>query len=295
MGRRVLSYVLAGSILVGGGAGAAPQTGMRTVYVTAVDGKGVPVPGMTAADFTVKEDGKMREVVKADTATAPMQIVLMLDDGGIGLGAIRQGAGQFVQTLQGKAEFAIITTGGRNRTLVDFTADPRVLYAGLQTMLPGNTPATYILDGFVEVAQTFLKRKAERPVIIAVASEGEEFSNARAEVVLDAIQKSGAKFYYIGLGAPVTSGTKPALTADRPGDSTENESGKRNTVLGSAPKNSGGRSEQALQSSGVPTLMKQFADELAGQYAVTFKSETAGAKLGFETSKKGVKLRAPSR
>jgi hypothetical protein len=225
-----------------------------------------------------------------------MQVVLMLDDSGLSLGAIRQGAGQFVEALQNKAEFALITMGASNRVLVDFTKDPRIVYAGLEKMLTRNSPPVYILDGLLEVAQTLKKREAQRPVIVTVATEGEELSSARAEIVLDAIQRSGARMYYIGLGAPVTAGNKPAYSADRPDASTEYEAGKRNTVLGSAPKNSGGRSEQALQASGITVMMKSFADELANQYAVTYKTDAAGeSKLSVETKKKGVKLRAPAR
>jgi VWFA-related protein len=274
---------------------ASSQAGTRTVYVSALGDKEAPVADLTAADLTVKEDGKPREIVSAEIAKTPLQVVLMLDDSGLALGAIRQGAGQFVEALQGKAEFAIITMGGRNLPYVDFTGDPPTLYAALQKLFARNSPPTYILDGFLEAAQTFIRRKAERPVIVAVATEGEELSNARAEVVLDAIQKSGAKLFWIGLGPPSTQGTRPALSADRPADSTESESGKRNAVLGAAPKNSGGRSEQALQSSGVPVMMKQFAAELAGQYAITYKTDSTEAKLSVETKRKGVKLRAPSR
>jgi VWFA-related protein len=273
----------------------APQTATRTVYISAVDNKEAPVEGLTAADFTIKEDGNTREVVSAEIARTPMQAVLMLDDSGLGLGAIRQGAGQFIETLQGRAEFAIVTMGGRNLPLVDFTADPPTLYAGLQKMLTRNAPSTYILDGLVEAAQTLQRRKAARPVILLVVVEGEELSSARPEVVMNEIQKSGAKLYYVGLGPPVTQGNRPAYAAARAGDSTEDESGKRNSVLGSAPKNSGGRSEQILQSSGLVGLLKQMAVELAGQYSLTYKTDSAEAKLSVETKKKGVKLRAPAR
>lgn len=271
------------------------QGSPRTIYVTVLDGKGVPVPDLTAADFVVKEDGKARDIVTAAVSTTPMQIALMLDDSGLALGAIRQGAGQFIQTLQGKADFKIITIGGRNLTLVDYTRDPRPLYEGLQKMLTRNASGTYLLDGFVEVTQTFLTFKAPRPVIVAVATEGEDFSNVRPEVVLDAIQKSSARLYYIGLGPPVTQGNRPAYTAERNADSTVEEAGNKNTVLGAAPKNSGGRSDQALQPSGVTAIMKQIADELAGQYQITYTSDAAEAKLSVETTRKNVKLRAPAR
>jgi len=288
--------VTAAALLLSPSPGAQTAAATRTVYVSATGDKDAPVRDLTSVDLTVKEDGKAREIVSVEPATTPMQIVLMLDDSGLSLGSIRQGAGQFVEALQNKAEFAVIALGASNRVLVDFTKDARVVYAGLEKMLTRNSPPVYILDGLVEVAQTLKKREAQRPVIVTVATEGDELSSARAEVVLDAIQKSGARLYYLGLGAPVTAGNKPAYSADRPEASTEYESGKRNTVIGAAPKNSGGRSEQALQASGIPVMMKSFADELANQYAVSYKTDATGeSKLTIETKKKSVKVRAPAR
>ena len=113
--------------------------------------------------------------------------------------------------------------------------------------------------------------------------------------MLQAIQQSGAVFYYIGLGAPVTSGTRPSLGANRAADSTEYESVQRNIVIGSAPKNSGGRSEQVLQPGGIEPLMLEFAAELAGQYAVTYRDRRDRARLEVTTTRPGLKLRAPAR
>lgn len=292
--RRWLFVPIVTAELVGGPL-LARQGGTRTIYVTAVDGKQAAVTDLTARDFTVKEDGKVREVVAAERATTPMQIVLMLDDGGLGLGAIRQGAGQFVQDLQGLAEFAVIRMGAQNTVLVEFSADPRVLYAGLEKLLASNTQAAHVTDGLFEVAQTLQRRKAERPIIVVVATEGSDSSNIRSDTVLDAIQKSGAAVYYVSVARQVIQGDRPAYDAARPHDSTEDEALTRNAVLGMAPKYSGGRSEQALQASSVVALMKQFAADLRAQYAVTYTSDAPQAKLSVETGRKGVKLRAPGR
>jgi hypothetical protein len=42
-------------------------------------------------------------------------------------------------------------------------------------------------------------------------------------------------------------------------------------------------------------MMEQFAMELAGQYAVTYRTDAAGGALSVETSRAGVRLRAPAR
>jgi VWFA-related protein len=267
---------------------------VRTVYVAAL-ARGAGVAGLGAADFVVKEDGKVRDIVAVVPATTPMHVALMLDNGGLFLNAIREGAGEFIKTLQGKGEFAVVTIGGRALTLVEFTPSVATLFVGLNKLLARSTTSTDLLDGFLDVTAEFQRRKAARPVIVAIANEMEEVSNTRAPVVLEALQKQNVQLYYIGLGAPAIQGTRPAVGENAPARATDAETGNRNTVLATAPKISGGRSEQVFQESGVTTLMKQFADELASQYAITYSTNALQAKLSVETTRKGVTLRAPTR
>src|SRR5262245_3540408 len=266
----------------------------RTIYVAALS-KGAAVAGLGAADFVVKEDGKVRDIISVATATTPMHVALMLDDGGRYLNAIRQGAGEFIKVLQGRGEFAIVTIGGRALTLVDFTPSVATLFVGLRNVLARSTTSTDLLDGFLDVTAQFQRRKAERPVIVVISNEMEEVSNTRAPVVLEALQKQNVKLYYIGLGIPAIQGTRPAVGENAPARATDAETANRNTVLATAPKISGGRSEQVFQEGGVSALMKQFADELAAQYAITYSTIATNAKLSIETTRKGVTLRAPTR
>jgi len=294
---RTKAFLLAGivAVLLVPAIAAAPQEGRRTVYVTALDRDGRSVKGLTADGFRVKEDGRVRTIERAEPATEMMQIALLLDDGGPSLGAIRQGAGQFVERLQHRAVFSLTTTAGQSQERVRPTDDPRALYDALQKTFANAAPTTQFLNAVVESAQDLTRRRAIRPVIVAIISEGEELSDVRADSVLQAVQQSRAVFYYIGLGRPVTSGTRSELGSNRAANSTEYESMQRNIVIGSAPKNSGGRSEQVLQAGGIEPLMLQFASELAGQYAVTYQSDAARARLEVDTTRPGIKLRAPAR
>ena len=52
----------------------------RTIYVSALDRDGAPVPDLGVKDVAVREDGAAREVLKVERATDPMQIVVLVDD-----------------------------------------------------------------------------------------------------------------------------------------------------------------------------------------------------------------------
>ncbi|HXT70164.1 MAG TPA: hypothetical protein VN700_10445 [Vicinamibacterales bacterium] len=276
-------------------AAAGTQPRVRTIYVTVMDRSGLPVAGLTVGDFRVKEDGRVRKIEKAEPASDPMQIALLLDDGGPSLGAIRQAAGQFVERLQRRAVFSLTTTGGQPIERVKPTDDPRVVYDALQKTFANASRTTQFLEAIAESARDFVRRRAARPVIVAIVSEGEELSDVRADAVLQAVQQSRAVFYHIGLGGPVTSGARPSLDSNRAAGSTEYESLQRNVVIGSAPKNSGGRSEQVFQAAGIVPLMLEFAAELAGQYAITYQTDALQARLEVTTTRDRVRVRAPAR
>lgn len=269
--------------------------GKQTVFVSVVDSKGAPVPNLTAADFTVKEDGKAQEIVSAAVATTPMQVALMVDNSGLALNSIREAAALFIQRLQGRGEISLIATPGRNLTVVPYTASLPALMEGMNKMLARNQTGGYLLDGLLDTSKDFTTRSVARPVIVMLIVPGQEFSSTRAEVVLDGIQRSRASVYVIELGSPTATGMG-SLDA-KADDSTVDESARRNAVLGAAPARTGGRAEQVMAASGLTNVMAKVAEELIGQYAITYAATgpANNAKLSVETKAKGAKVRAPQR
>jgi VWFA-related protein len=264
--------------------------------VTAVDGKGVPVTDLTAGDLTLKEDGKTRKVTTIAPASAPLMVVLMIDDSGLGLQSIREGAAAFVTRLQGRAAVALVTTGGRNVKVLDFTNSTATLMAGINRIFARNAPGGFLVDGVLMAATELGRLEAARPVIMSVGVEGDDFSQAKPADVIATLQRSRTQLYMVRLGQPVVGRSNP-MAAER-GESMADEMTRFNAVLGQAPARTGGRLEQLASHSGIPTQMAAMAAELASQYEVTYEGANLTApdlKLEVSTSRRGVKVRAPQR
>lgn len=266
---------------------AASDVRTRDVYVSVLDSKEVAVPGLTAADFTVREDAAPREVLRAGPATAPLQLILLVDDSEAltpALQPMREGLTKFVDKLQGHAEIGIVTVGERSTSLVPSTTDVNALKRGINRIFARSGSGAYLLDGIQEVSQGLEKRKANRPVIVAVTMEGVEFSNLQYETVLKALDASGAALHVLSVGMPSSS------MAD--------EMRNLNAVVAEGTKRSGGRRDQVLAISGIPDALSRVADDLLNQYVVTYGRPDKlipPEKLQVTVSRPGVTVRARTR
>ena len=275
-------------------AGAASEARVRRVYVTALDGNGVPVTDLTAADFTIKEGGKAREIVRAVPATALLQIAILVDDNGTGI--FRYPVGRFIEALLGRAEFMISTVTGQMLRLVDYTPKADALSEALAklTARPATNDGGQLLDGISETAQELEKRNAPRPVILALTVGGEEHSTLPAHHVLDKLRQSGATLHVLSVvNTSLRSQSNPTTAAALLGENMN-----LSEVLGDGPKQSGGRREEIIAATGIAGGLEQLAASLKQQYVIEYilpDGTRPSDKLSVTTRRKGVTLRAPTR
>jgi VWFA-related protein len=286
------AFVLAVAVTVGIGAWQAPPS-LRTVYVTAVDRNGAPVTDLTAADFTVKEGGKARDVVSAKLATAPMQIALLIDDNGTGV--FRYGVGKFIERLLGRAEFSLSTVTGQSQKLVGFTASTEALSEAIArlTVRPATPDGGQLLEGIAEGAKELEQRKATRPVILALTVGGEEHSTLPAHHVLDQLRKSRALLYVVQLVSP---NARSRVEASTPADLI-GENHNLGVVLGDGPKQSGGRRVEIPAPTGIPLALHELAESLRQQYLIEYglpDGVKPSDRISVSVKRGGVTLRAPT-
>ena len=231
------------------------------VYVSVVDASGDPVKGVDAGEFVVREDGVAREVLRVGPATDPMDIAVLVDDSQAATRAIadlRKGLQSFATTMVKGNQISLITFGERPTILVDYTTTPAQLEAGINRIFARPGTGAYLLEAIVEAARGLARRKAARPVMVVVTTEGQEFSNDYHVKVLEALHESGA--------------TMHALILSGRGDANpqSDEIRNRNVVLADGPATTGGRRDYLLAESSITPKLEQVASELRHQYRLVY-------------------------
>jgi VWFA-related protein len=237
----------------------------RTIYVSVQGRDGMPLAGLTRGDILVREDGVAREVLKVERATAPVQVMLLVDDSAAAdpmIADLRRGLNAFVDAMQGKAELGLVTIGERPTSITELTSNVDAIKKGITRVFSRPGSGAYFLEGLSDVARGLQRREAGRPHVVAVISEeGVEFSTPDATSVLDRLYASRATLHVLAVG--------------RPSGSMSDEMRQRNIAIADGTERTGGRRDQVLASSGLTEALKRVAAEILNQYLVTYGAPDA--------------------
>ena len=155
------------------------------LFIEVVDGAGQFVPGLTPADFVVREDGREAGIVSAEPV-APMKIAFMVDNGDRmvemnALNALRNGMQGFLDAVPPPHEISLFTIGRNIQRRGDFTTD--------------RGASAVVLDGIRETWERRFEDDEPFPVFVMVLTDGTEGSgnyneNEYVELVNELITKS---------------------------------------------------------------------------------------------------------
>lgn len=231
----------------------------RTIYVSVMDGKGMPVPDMTQKEFAVKEDGETREITKVERATEPLHYAVLVDTTSAAtpvLNDLREALTGFCQLLLSadpKTQFAFMEFGGAAVMRQAFTSSLSDIEAVIPKLVP--RPSESVLsEALMEISKTFAAMPAgTRRVIVTINMEPTaEASNLGPQQVAQAVRTSGAAVWSVAM------------------QSGNRRDANREALLKGLTANAGGR-WVALQS---PTQLAPFLRSIAAnsfsQYAVTY-------------------------
>ena len=242
--------------------GATPLAGAaaeRTVYVSVMDGNGSPVPDMTQAEFTVKEDGAARTITNVERATAPLAYAILLDTTPAAspvVNDVREALTAFCKLLLSadpKTQFAFMEFGGASILRQDFTSSLAEIESVIGKLLPKPSEAV-LNEALLEITRTLAKVPAgTRRVIVTINMEPtKEASNVAPRQVADEVRKSGASVWSIAL----QSGSR--------------RDANREALLKGLTANAGGRWVPLQSPTQLAPFMRSVAANSFSQYAVTF-------------------------
>jgi VWFA-related protein len=243
------------------------------IYASVLDQKGNPVPGLTAKDFIVREDGQSREILRVAKDEDPLQIALLVDnsvDMRNRVSDLRRGIAAFVEALRPGVDVALITLAERPTVVVPYTSDRTLLQKGIDRVI-ALTAGNYLLDGIAEASQGLAKRPKARSVIAVMTGRGPEYSFREYTDVLRIVRESGTPALHVTVVGAIDAGREIESRTRNPFEGQRNNSNpERDILLGRLTKETGGRYEEVLSTSALPVKMRQMAGELSNQYRVTY-------------------------
>ncbi len=259
--RRYLSVAaLVGLTLAGSTEGTVAQTLERELYVSVVDRDGNPVAGLTPDNFIVREDSRLREVLRVGPATAPMQIALLVDTSQAASRAmleIRAALIEFVESLLPGNGIALVAFGERPTIRVDETSSAVELRSSIERLFGMPNSGSYLLDAIDLTLKGFARRDARRPVMVVVTTRGVEYSSVYFKSVLRNIKETGTAFHAIVLDSEVNG----------PFDQAARD---RSDLIDQGTTASGGGRHQLLTTMDLEKTLQQVRTDIANQYLVVY-------------------------
>jgi len=192
---------------------------LMRVNASVTDRNGRAIPGMRNADFSVYEDGALRNIVDVSPANEPFNLVLLLDVSGSveeRIDFIRKAARDFLRTASPQDRISIISFHDDIQIISDFSRDRALLSKKLDELDAGGATALYDALGYTLV-QTLKPLRGERTAIVVMSDGDDNRSFVPFPAILEATIESGALVYplYVPSGLiPESSVPTPALTVD---------------------------------------------------------------------------------
>ncbi len=273
--RRSRSVLLLAMAVLVATIGLDAQSQERQMIVSVLDDDRAPVGDLAITDFEVREDDVVREVLRIGPAGADRQIALLVDTSAAAnraLSDFRKGITAFIEGMHDGNQISLITFGGRPRIRVESTSSAERLRDGVGDVFAQPGEAAYLLDAMAEAAEGFARQGVARPIIVALTTEGLDYSNAQAREVFEHLDESGAAAYTLLLrGRPGGFGAGAAIS-DRQLQDQEME---RDLVFARATGNSGGDHREVLVSTAIEGAMNDIVTELRNQYLVVYSRPDA--------------------
>ena len=267
----------------------------RSISVSVVTGEDTPLTNLTAADFTVREDGLAREVLRATTAPLPSHLVLLVDDSQVtqtSIQYLRTGLTTFVRRVADAAQglpaestpqWAITTFGDRPTKRVEYTQSEIPVLRGIERLFHQTGAGATLIDAIIETTRDLRKLQAARPLLVVfVAEDGPEYGNRTHTDVANALEGVNASLWVVAL----QTGSQ---------DMRSSESRERAIITGDVVKWSGGATKVVITPQAIDSGFVSMANQILTRYSLTYtrpESLVPPSKLEVAVKRRDGKVRS---
>lgn len=258
-----------------------PQAAIKRAIIRVTDLHNRTISGLKVEDFTLTENNEPREILAIQPATAPVNLVLLLDVSGSVdnyVNFIRKAARNFVDTVGKNDRLSIVIFNDDVKILSKFTTDKSVLSESLDTFDAGGSTAFYDALAFT-LTDTLRPLKGERTAIVILTDGDDNRSFLPFDSLIGSIQESGALIYPLYVPSALVASSvnsDPNAAMDplrtRYNGLTSKAEGEGDRLA----KVSGGVYYPITQLSQIQTAYEDIATQLRTGYVVTFRSQIAG-------------------
>lgn len=265
-----LSLLAAASRPVGAQFGA--TTELVEVYATVLDARGNPVLGLTAADFSVSENGQPMTISTFTAGEFPLTLAVVVDRSfsmsGERFDAAKAGARRLVDRVRATDRLLVLAIGGKADVLAGFdAARPAARRAVEELQVWGTSPIGDVVAHGIDAVKAEPGRRA-----VVVWSDGvEREATVERDDLLERARQAGVLVY------PVAMASKPS------------------PLLTSLAALSGGRLLDARNRKSAEQAAEAIAGELRHQYLLGYVPPPGPAgwrDIAVQTVKPGLTIRA---
>ena len=238
----------------------AASTNQQTWYISAVDRNGHPVEGLGPEAFVITENGVRREVLTVARADEPIDITLLIDNSTAAADAItymRKAIPTFVTALTPANRIALVGISDRPTILTRGTTDTKTLVRQAEALFSHPASGATLFDAIYEVSQGLRSRDATRAAIVAITTDGTEFTNRYSKDIVEALQRAGASFHWVAVGRFEYTDAELVIR-------------ERSFLLNDGPRQSGGALYTMVGPGGIAQSLDKIARDLSTQYKVVY-------------------------